>query len=284
MESLVYSGDKNLYLENVQHLLEIAAYVIPLNLETHEAHVAKYAEKLRWAAQELLKELAGNPVPSIRDSLDSLLVSASEIRVKLYAYYLKNKEAFKKLYQKRILSLFYQPMKPLPVVDIQVVTNNCGECKRKGEIGICNHLPEDISFSFLINRGMGPKESGEMQEVNLHSSTNSCERSTESPVTDRLSATVFDMSLAKFTRRMSEINRGVALQDFRLNKQIPGRYSLTQPVDFLLKLKGVESGTASIDLDDSPVKKMRKSITGLDLGTIEKIQRKKVRNPGYKQD
>ena len=286
MESLVYSSDKKTYLENVAYLLEVAVYLIPLNLEIRETRVGKYAEKLRWAAERFLGEMSRGTVPSIRDRMELLLLSTGDIRVQLYSYYVRNKKEFRRQHPKQIQFFEYESAKTVPIVDIHVVTRNCEKCRRDEEEVICGHLPEDTDISMKINEEIGGEIEGlnnneAKLELNLHLSTNSCERSTESPKTDRLSTTAFDSSLARFTRRMSEIYQ-VRLQDFKVNRQSYGRFSLNEPIDFLLKLKGIESETTSIDLDRSPVRNTRRSITGLDFGIIQKIQKKRNKNSGGK--
>lgn len=235
IDFLIFHNDRKKYLRNIELLLKTAAFTLPLALEIYDISVAKYAEKLVWASDQLLSELSVMSVRQISASLDFLLFSSSEIRMSLYKKYKAKKVVFlmenpKKIIEKTVLN----PVRS-PVSDIEIVAFHL-------------EVKKNRSFSMADER----------------KSQSTLEDSSDKVNSDRVSITGFNSSLAGFSKKILVAQKNVHLKI--LNDSPRDIKYQTAGLDFLFTLKGMKSSTQIIDLTDN----LKRKSTNLSPKNISK--------------
>ena len=90
--AMLFSNEKNEFISRIQSLLNIAIWVLPLNLELHDSSVCEYLENLQFASEVFIKHLSYLTVDDIHKRLNLLnLKSAHHLRLKLFNEYKKFK-------------------------------------------------------------------------------------------------------------------------------------------------------------------------------------------------
>lgn len=113
--AMLFSNEKNEFISRIQSLLNIAIWVLPLNLELHDSSVCEYLEKLQFASEVLIKHLIYLTVDDIHKRLNLLnLKSAHHLRLKLFNEYKKFKVYGKSQKFKEIRIFCWKPLS-LPV-------------------------------------------------------------------------------------------------------------------------------------------------------------------------
>ena len=203
----------------------------------------------------------------MKESIDSMNFSSKNIRMHWYKEYMRLQRFYKKVKPRKIVKTFYNAI-TLPVVDLKVIDYRSGQFMEK-----LLESPVTFPWNRFDKSSLSERDYSDLKEIE------DCERNGD--LTDRSIPMPFDRSLAGYARKLSEVSKSISISTrnsyVASNKASESIEINSEPIDFLEKLKGVRSHTTSLDVDTSPKKQERQSITGLSETILKKIIEKNLR-------
>ena len=296
--SLITSSNREECVQTIKLLLDLAVDIIPMNLEISDRSIEQYVEKLKAVCSQYKKDLDLMTLEKIHEKIAEMSISSADIRLNFYENYLRHKKMYKDKIRESI-----ETTRSMNIMEFDTFNQD----RNYGEIRLSvspDFNIEDSDVSRKVSESPLNLDSPLLREYysgdNLvvdRSFENQCAlansmrkkqiindieigttpRNSEYLSPERPSP-VFNMQMAQFTRRMSEINKQnikTYWKESSIKSKIPRKSEgPIRNLEFFDRLKGSRSPTGT--QDSSPEKPARptKNTPTVNLDTsTEKVER-----------